>query len=60
MMNTAVAKMLGNLGHVQTALADELLGFFYFKGDPVVHRAGAGGFFKNAAQISTADGKMLT
>lgn len=59
MMNTAVAKKLRDLGHVLIPLSDEFLGFLYFQRDPIIHRAGAGGLLKNAAQIGAADGKVF-
>ena len=58
MMNTGVAKELGDLGHVLITLPNQLLGFFYFQTDPVVDWAGAGGFFENSAQVGASDGEM--
>ena len=60
MMDTAVAKMLRNLGHIMITLTDEFLGFCDFEGDPVINRTGAGRFFEDSAQISAADGKVGT
>ena len=58
MMDTAIAKMLRNLGHIMIALTDEFLGFCDFEGDPVINRTGTGGFFENSAQISAANRKV--
>lgn len=59
MMNTGVAKKLGDLGNVVIALTDELLGFFYFQRDPVVDGTGSGSLLENPAEIGAAQGKMV-